>query len=115
MAIYIREAVLPESCFKCDLGNSEQVSDVLSGRLPCPFFGRDSVHQDCYTSMRHPDCPLTFIPDDHGRLIDAKALETSAYALAKAIHCDNIHIDAITDSLLGHAPDVIKQGPQFHD
>lgn len=111
MALYIREAVLPESCFKCDLGNSE----FVSGREACPFYGQDSAYQDCYTSKRHPMCPLTFIPDDHGRLIDAKTLETSAYALAKAIHCDNIHIDAIIDSLLGQAPDVIKQGPQFHD
>lgn len=115
MALYIREAVLPESCFKCDLGNSECVSAPLSGREPCPFYGQDSVYQDCYTTKRHPLCPLTFIPDDHGRLIDAKALEAAAYALAEAIRCDNIHIDAFIDSLLGHAPDVIKQGPQFRD
>ena len=64
MGVYIKGMEMPKSCREC---GCEQ------GGFWC---GLMDEHKDttCFTDERRDDCPLIPVPD-HGRLIDADALE----------------------------------------
>lgn len=62
--IYISGMEMPESCWRCEIGNAEQMDN-----RPCPFYSIDGEEQKKYADSRHPDCPLIPVPD-HGDLID---------------------------------------------
>ena len=61
--IYIPGVEMPTSCAKC----------IVFGEYGCPFLG--AVGYALTEGRRADDCPLISIPD-HGRLIDADALDT---------------------------------------
>lgn len=60
--VLIRGMEMPEYCYECPLSNAE-------GGY-CQFY-KDSYR---WSYERPASCPLVFLPEGHGRLIDADAL-----------------------------------------
>ena len=56
--IFIKGGIIPESCYKCELGGSDQVF------LVCPFYSDWECNQDDYKDVRHPNCPVREIQFD---------------------------------------------------
>lgn len=76
MSILIKCMEMPRSCDGCDFA-VELNERELGTHLYCGFPGIGVYVDDCVFSV-HKDCPLIEIPDKHGRLIDADALEQDA-------------------------------------
>lgn len=68
MGIYIKDAILPKSCWACELGMADQLKT-------CPFYAFKADEQENYKAERHPNCPLVEVRAGHGRLIDELALK----------------------------------------
>lgn len=69
MGIYINGMKMPQNCFSCDLGKF-----FSDGGPYC-----DRLKRAVMSGLQRPDwCPLIPAPD-HGRLIDADALETAMF------------------------------------
>lgn len=68
MSIIIKGMDIPESCGKCDFN----VSSLYCKRT------RSEIDRDYEYRERLSDCPISALPDKHGRLIDADALEPDA-------------------------------------
>lgn len=67
--VIIRGLEIPESCFECLQTNSffrNLHCDELEG--VGEFVGLP------HTNDRHPNCPLGFLPEGHGKIIDADAI-----------------------------------------
>lgn len=65
MAVLIKGMEVSHNCWDCSVLNA----------TACPCKNYSSALE--YTTNRHPDCPLIEVPEPHGRLIDADALEYS--------------------------------------
>ena len=68
MSVLIKGMDMPESCGKCDFN----VSSLYCKRT------RSEIDRDYEHRERLSDCPISALPDKHGRLIDADALEPDA-------------------------------------
>lgn len=62
MAIYIKGAELPKSCWSCWRCTSINIVDCAIS------LGEESSSD--FRNTRHPDCPLVEVKEPHGRLID---------------------------------------------
>jgi hypothetical protein len=60
MGVYIKDMKMPESCGKCDFN----VSSLYCKRT------RSEIDRDYEYRERLSDCPISALPDKHGRLID---------------------------------------------
>ena len=69
MAIYIKGATMPTSCSSCPFENG---GDCYGGKHKRIMDVDDDEEQ--FRNSRHPNCPLVYIPEPHGRLIDADKL-----------------------------------------
>lgn len=65
MSVIIKGMDIPEGCGKCDFN----VSSLYCKRT------RSEIDRDYEYRERLSDCPISALPDKHGRLIDADALE----------------------------------------
>ena len=63
MGIYIKGVEIPESCWRCTLYRT----------VDCAISRREESAGK-FRNIRHPNCPLVYIPKPHGRLIDADSL-----------------------------------------
>ena len=72
MSILIKGMKMPESCFHCLLAFQDQDSEHNVYWTCAP------LNEDAIGLERRPDCPLIEVPEPHGRLIDADALQTSS-------------------------------------
>lgn len=63
MSVLIKGIEMPENCTRCDYIG-------LNVAIGCPVMSG--------TNGRATDCPLIALPDKHGRLVDADALELDA-------------------------------------
>lgn len=97
MGVYIPGMEMPASCWRCEIGNAEQMDN-----RPCPFYSIDGEEQEKYADSRHPDCPLVPVPP-HGRLIYADALYKRFYA--EELTMDKPYIDYL--GLVVEAPSII--------
>ena len=66
--VYIRGMEMPKNCTDCDF-RKKAAHEYLSDCLLCPFTGNVTPY-----TKRDVTCPLIPVPD-HGRLIDADALD----------------------------------------
>lgn len=73
MGIYIKGTEMPTSCFYCPFREKVNPDDYVCMALNKEFEETFSL----IVGKRHKDCPLVPVPD-HGRLIDADALEYRA-------------------------------------
>ncbi len=62
MGIYIKGMEMPTSCRSCPFENG---GDCYGGKY------KYIMDVDDYEDYRHPNCPLTEVPEPHGRLIDS--------------------------------------------
>lgn len=65
MAIYIRDMEMPKYCAECHF-------DTFADDLH--YCTIKQIPTEDYWECRPPFCPLTEVPETHGRLIDADAL-----------------------------------------
>lgn len=65
MAIYIKNAKLPNNCYECPFN---QGGDCYGGRIK--YIMDIDDNEELYHTTRHPQCPLIEISEPHGRLID---------------------------------------------
>ena len=70
MAIYIKGATMPTSCSSCPFENG---GDCYGGKAKYIMDVDDD--EELFRNSRHPNCPLVYMPEPHGSLIDADALE----------------------------------------
>ena len=78
--VYIKGMAMPTDCIHCRFRG---FGGIQNEKVVCSFTGRNAFIN---TVERFDDCPLVPVPD-HGRLIDADALEDYAIALKRdAIH-----------------------------
>ena len=75
MSVLIKGMEMPKSCADCPIGDS--LCCLLMPGVPALW---KEYTLAIRTNRRHEDCPLVPVPD-HGRLIDADALE---------YHADNV-------------------------
>lgn len=69
MGVIIKDMEMPENCAKCKLGEYEDME-----WFSCPFL-EDSYRHNAEFG-RLDECPIVaYIPDRHGRLIDADELK----------------------------------------
>ena len=97
MAVLIKGMEMPKSCERCF---------IKPGYCPA-IIKRMKSDVPGYTwipaNYRHEDCPLIEVPEPHGRLIDADALDI--YQRADAAHAeyqedeDNFYLEGIADGL----------------
>ena len=66
MAIYIKGVAMPTSCYSCPFENG---GDCYGGKAKYIMDVDDN--EELFRNSRHPNCPLVYIPEPHGRLIDA--------------------------------------------
>lgn len=66
MSILIKGMKIPESCGKCDFN----VSSLYCKRT------RSEIDRDYEYRERLLDCPISALPDNHGRLVDADNIYT---------------------------------------
>lgn len=93
--VYIKGLEMPESCLDC------KVHYVWgSGRPQCLITGEFIDDRNAYKQKRLEDCPLIPVPD-HGRLIDADALDTSVLQAGFSY--------AITHRKLRYTPGEVRQ------
>ena len=62
MSVLIRGMRMPENCIECEI----KAYDANANEEYCPF-----TDIECLNIGRQENCPLTEIPEKHGRLIDA--------------------------------------------
>ena len=60
MSVVVKGMKMPDSCYHCKIAES------------CGHYIAN------YIDRRHPECPLIALPDKHGRLVDADALDPDA-------------------------------------
>lgn len=81
MAIYIKNAKLPDNCYECPFN---QCGDCYGGRIKYIMDIDDD--EELYHTKRHPQCPLIEIPEPHGRLIDENTIMDVYYE--RVVHED---------------------------
>ena len=99
MAIYIKGMEMPKTAFECSTKiNPDERRCNYTGKVFEETFGL-LVEHTCQ------DCPLVYIPEPHGRLIDAdKAVED--YAQYGISHC----YDAVDlPDIMADSPTVIER------
>ena len=74
-SVIVKGMKMPENCWECMETDLNIVVSVFGGM--CPYCEKIRTDHDMQTG-RHPDCPLGALPDKHGRLVDADALEPDA-------------------------------------
>ena len=77
MGVYIKGLKMPKSCFECKLDLRTDICQAFcewNAEHPYSIRGKD----------RLPDCPLVEVPEPHGRLIDADAIEYT-HAIARSL------------------------------
>ena len=71
MSVLIRGMKMPTCCFYCEMCYQDQDSEhCITSR--CAAQEHKEIFPD--RSVRDDDCPLTELPEKHGRLIDADAI-----------------------------------------
>ena len=95
MAIYIKGVAMPTSCYSCPFENG---GDCYGGKHKHIMDVDDD--EELFRNSRHPNCPLVYIPEPHGRLIDAD--ELYSYIIKK------ITEDGIAYYSTDNAPTVIE-------
>ena len=66
MGLYIKDMGIPKSCFNCKFPRACQaITRRIDEMVRTELFPQDH---------RHSDCPITEVPEPHGRLIDADAM-----------------------------------------
>lgn len=69
MGLYIKDMEMPKSCFNCKFPRACQaITRRIDEMVRTELFPQDH---------RHSDCPITEVPEPHGRLIDADKLADS--------------------------------------
>lgn len=69
--VLMRMKKVPENCCECEL----RQDDFDRGEEFCPFTG-----VECLSIGRQANCPIIgVLPDTHGRLVDADALDKHVY------------------------------------
>ena len=67
MGLYIKDMEIPTSCFNCKFPRACQaITRRIDEMIRTELFPKDH---------RHSDCPLTEVPEPHGRLGDLDRLE----------------------------------------
>ena len=96
MGVYIPGMEMPKSCYKCPLRRRDGMDIV------CPVaHERFSVADVNILDYRLVNCPLVPVPE-HGRLIDADALEASCFMGSSSFY---------TQSDIDYAPTIIPAEP----
>ena len=72
MSVIVNGMEMPKNCRECPMVHRE--FDGYETRLDC-YMIQDWCPED---EGVHPDCPLIALPETHGRLVDADALEPDA-------------------------------------
>lgn len=72
MSVLVKGMKMPDSCAVCRFAGK---GGYHMERVVCMFTGKN---EDAENVDRLPDCPLAALPDKHGRLVDADALEPDA-------------------------------------
>ena len=75
MGVYIKGMKMPKSCGRCWFNNSS---------LSCAITG-SCIDRDDENRERLDDCPISALPDKHGRLVDADALKKMSYEVKDTI------------------------------
>lgn len=70
MSVLVKGMKMPESCYYCGLTDTSFIN--------CLAFEKPIVLEDDCEERRPDWCPLVVLPDKHGRLVDADALEPDA-------------------------------------
>lgn len=92
MSLNIKDLEMPKDCDSCRHPTCELWLDIDIGK-------------------RHPDCPLTEVPNQHGRLIDAEHLKESLeYYIREAMWGKRINmaLDWVKDEFIDAEPTVIQ-------
>lgn len=76
MSVVVKGMHIPESCRECPFENyySDTGKTVCMASLRVLAIGFGIISFD----GRHSSCPIVALPDTHGRLVDADALEPDA-------------------------------------
>lgn len=72
MSVIVKGMKMPSECAVCRFAGR---GGYFMERIVCMFTGKN---EDAKNVDRLPDCPLVALPDHHGRLVDADALEPDA-------------------------------------
>ena len=72
MSVIVKGMKMPDSCAVCRFAGK---GGYHMERVVCMFTGKN---EDVKNVDRLSDCPLIALPDHHGRLVDADALEPDA-------------------------------------
>lgn len=110
--IMIRGMEMPENCDKCiysGWSNFYQiyVCNVVRKGNPLLFNGKQVKSTAIKRSGRAENCPLIALPEGHGRLVDADALEIvmdDKYTLGD---CGRRERDDVVDALRHNAPTIV--------
>lgn len=74
MGIYIKGMNMPDHCMECEIAIEDNDYDKH-----CPF-----TKVECLNIGRQVNCPLTEVPEPHGRLIDVDRLIIEDYTYCEA-------------------------------
>lgn len=69
MGIYIKSIELPTSCRSCPFENG---GDCYGGKAK--YIKDVDDNEEQFRNSRHPDCPLVYVLEPHGRLADVDVL-----------------------------------------
>ena len=111
----IRGMKMPKNCKECPFcqwSNYYQMYVCFDeNRYTEMFFDGKHPTESALRSRRADNCPMTELPEQHGRLIDADALkDTLDYYIREAGWSDEIN-EALTwvrDEFIDHEPTVIE-------
>lgn len=79
MSVMIRGMTMPDMCSECDfLCGLIYPDGIYVCDCPAETIHGSNVTRAVEEDARHPECPLVEVPEPHGRLIDADALEAVA-------------------------------------
>lgn len=98
MSIYIKNAKMPKCCTECTF--ETLCSDDMH------YCTAKQLSTEDYLECRPPFCPLTEVPEPHGRLIDAEVLIEYFNKLNEWLDIDE---EGEIVSLINNAPTIIER------
>ena len=76
MSVIVQGMDMPKSCAVCEYGAALTNNDYLCSRL----FATGNINRYVNDGLKRPEwCPLVELPKNHGRLIDADAIDYDDY------------------------------------
>lgn len=97
MSVLVKGMEMPKNCACCDVACRYYLDHVLDGLLA----------KICHTESRLPDCPLIKVPESHGRLIDADALNYTMLYKENWMRGTGVEAPAIWRKDIDAAPTII--------